>query len=111
MIIKLFQPPTKYWLLVAEQLDDPAVWDRFLPSHTHDSQRWQFDCTVKQTAGASLSLKPCKELLKRGTSAFEYDWTTEEDTILEHAMQVAETLGLDLLMEMPASDGSGRHAA
>ena len=68
MIIKLFQPPSKNWLLIAEQLDDPATWDRFIPTHSPESQRAQFESCVEQTAESKLKLKPCKELLKRGTS-------------------------------------------
>ncbi len=97
MIIRLFQPPTKNWLLIAEQLDDPSTWDRFVPCHTTDSQRWQFECKVKEAAG-ELTIKPCKDLMARGTSVFEYDWQIEEDDILSHAIKVAETLGFELLM-------------
>jgi hypothetical protein len=102
MIIKLFQPPTKNWLLIAEQLDDPETWDRFIPCHTVTSQRWRFDCTVKQSCSDLLKLKSCKDLLKRGTSIFEYDWTVEEDDILSHAIQIAEKFDLELSMEAPS---------
>ncbi len=105
MIIKLYQPPTTNWILIAELLDDPQTWDRFIPCHTADSQRWRFDCTVKQKADNTIKLKPCKELMKRGTSVFEYDWATEESDILVHAMEVADALGLELLMEAPGSAG------
>lgn len=101
MIIKLYQPPTRNWLLIAEQLDDPQDWDRFLPSHTVSSQRWLFDCMVKELAAGKLKLKPCKELLRRGTSVFEYDWEAEEDDIIGHAMEMADKLGLDLLLGAP----------
>src|ERR1700733_8785917 len=103
MIIRLVQPPTKNWILLAEQLDDPATWDRFIPCHTVSSQRWTFDCAVKEAAGKTVVLKPCKDMLKCGTSAFEYDWNTEEDEILSHAMQVAENLHLELIMSAPTS--------
>ncbi|HEY9714526.1 MAG TPA: hypothetical protein V6C72_13755 [Chroococcales cyanobacterium] len=97
MIIKLFQPPTKNWLIVGAQLDDPPTWDRFVPCHTTESQRWQFECTVKEEAASNgVRLKPCKDLLTRGVSVFEYDWTTEEEQILGHAMQVADRLGIEL---------------
>lgn len=102
MTIKLFQPKTKNWLLIAEQLDDPETWDRFVPTHGMDSQRFQFDSVATHNAGTLIKLKPCKDLLRRGTSVFEYDWETEEDTIISHAMQVAESLGVDLSMEAPA---------
>jgi len=113
MIIKLFQPPAKCWLLIAEQLDDPPTWDRFLPCHSNTSERWQFDFVAKEAAGSDVKIKPCKELLKRGTSIFEYDWEAEEGDILCHAIQVADTLGLELLMDAPATVGSssGRTAA
>ena len=103
MIIKLFQPTTKNWLLIAEQLNDPPTWDRFVPCHTTASERWQFDCAVKeQAAEAGLKLKPCKDLLSCGTSVFEYDWNTLDDDILSHAMQVADELHLELVMEAPS---------
>ncbi len=106
MIIKLFQPPTKNWLLIAEQLDDPKNWDRFIPCHTVTSERYRFDCTVKQSTNDGLKLKSCKDLLKRGTSIFEYDWAVEEDVILSHAIQIAEVFGMELSMEAPSPNNS-----
>ncbi len=103
MIIKLFQSQTKGWLLIAEQLEDPPTWDRFLPCHSPTSERSQFENTAKQVAGSEIKLKPCKELLKRGTSVLEYDWQIGEDDILCHAIQVAETLGFELILEAPAA--------
>lgn len=112
MIIKLYQPPTKNWLLIAEQLDDPSTWDRFVPCHSPSSQRWQFDKVAKELADSNFQLKPCKDLLFRGTSVFEYSWDSTEDDILTHALQVADTFGLDIRMEPPTSSGgSGRTAA
>jgi hypothetical protein len=101
MIIKLFQPPTRCWLLIAEGLDDPPTWDRFLPSHSASSQRWKFDCAVKETSDG-IKLAQCRDLMKRGTSVYEYDWETQEDVILCHAIQVAEFLDQDLVMEAPS---------
>ncbi len=111
MIIKLFQPPTGSWLLIAELLNDPPTWDRFIPSHSVDSERSKFDTAAKAKAGDELSLKPCKDLLKRGTSAFEYDWNTEEDDVLSHALEVADAFGVELLFAAPATTSSGRNAA
>jgi len=102
MKIKLFKPSTYDWLLIAEDLDDPAAWNRFVPCHTADSQRWKFECVVKQySASDCLKLKQCKELLTRGLSVYEYDWNAEEEEILSHAMEVAADLELELLMEAP----------
>ena len=98
MIIKLIQPPSRNWLIIAEKLDDPSGWDRFLPCHTVSSERWCFDSKVKEKALGKLTLKPCKDFLKVGTSVFEYSWDAEEADILIHAMEVAESLGLDLLL-------------
>lgn len=98
MIIKLIQPPTRNWLIVAEQLDDPNGWDRFLPCHTVNSERWCFDSTVKQAAVGRFKVSPCKELLKTGTSVFEYCWEADEADILMHAMEVAESLGTELAL-------------
>ena len=106
MIIKLIQPPTRNWLIIAEQLDDPSGWDRFLPSHTVSSERWCFDSTVKQKASGKLNLKPCKDLLKSGTSVFEYSWEAEEGDILMHAMEVAESMGHHLLLGTEAQGAS-----
>ena len=104
MIIKLFQHPTKNWLITADKLDDPVGWDRFVPCHTTKSERWQFECTVKvQATTNKLSVKLCKELLKRGLCLFEYDWNTSDDDILQHAIQVAETLNVELVLEEPST--------
>jgi hypothetical protein len=112
MIIKLYQPPTRGWLLIAEQLDDPQGWDRFLPNHTASSQRWHFEHIAKQTAGGVVTITPCKDLLRRGSCIFEYDWQVDEADILSHAIQVAELLGLELMMEAPvAAVNAGRTAA
>jgi hypothetical protein len=104
MIIKLFKPATRNWLIIAEQLDDPQMWDRFIPCHTVTSERWLFDCAVKQSCHGEMLLRSCKELLKRGTSVFEYDWIVDEEEILGHAILIAEKFGLELSMEEPASD-------
>jgi hypothetical protein len=108
MIIKLFQPSTRNWLLIAEDLNDPAAWDRFVPTHGPDSERGKFDRSVMASAENGTKLKSCKELLKRGISVFEYDWATEEDVILCHAIAVAESLGLELLI---TSSGSSERVA
>ncbi len=113
MIIKLYQPPSRCWLLVAEQLDDPPNWDRFLPSHLSTSERFRFDTTVRKEADGNLKMKPCKDMLKGGMSAFEYDFEAEETDVLSHAITVASCLGLDLNIGEPAAPGgsSGRSAA
>lgn len=118
MIIKLYLPQTKNWILAAEQLDDPISWDRFVPCHTQTSQRWQFENTAKMLSEKIsqehfCKIKPCKELLSRGTSVFEYNWEMEEDDILAHALLVADSLELDLLMEplTATSEPADRHAA
>lgn len=97
-IIKLIQPPTRNWILIADELDDPRGWDRFLPCQTVSSERRCFDSAVKQTAAGRFKISPCKDLLKSGTSVFEYAWEADEWDILIHAMDVAESLGLDLLL-------------
>jgi hypothetical protein len=106
MIIKLFQPTTRNWLLIAEKLNDPNTWDRFVPTHGPDSERSRFDKSVMAIATNGAKLKSCKELLKHGTRVFEYDWNTDEDLILGHAMAVADSLGLELLMDAPTPSGS-----
>lgn len=103
MIITLSQPPAKNWLLIAEQLNDPATWDRFVPCHSADSERAVYDAQVKASAcEAGVTVKPCKELLARGISVFEYDWNTLDDDILSHALTVAEQLGVELMMGTPS---------
>lgn len=111
MIIKLFQPPFGNWVIVAELLNDPPTWDRFIPSHTADSERSRFDSAAKLAASCNLKLKPCENLLKRGTSAFEYDWAADESDVLSHALEVADTFGLELCICVPTIPGSGRSAA
>ncbi len=110
MIVKLYQPVLYNWLLFAEDLDDPLVWDRFLPCHTVQSQRWKFDQTVKEFAGQEVKLAPCRSFLKRGVSVFEYDWNTDESDILDHSMRVAEALGVDLMLGALTSS-TGKNAA
>ena len=109
MIIKLFQPAFNNWLIIAEELDDPKVWDRFLPCHTVESERWKFDSTVKALANPSLKITVCRNYLRRGVSVFEYDFNSEENDVLEHAMCVAEAMGLELNFG-PLST-SGKYAA
>lgn len=106
MILRLFQPPSKNWLLVAEQLDDPQMWNRFLPCHTATSQRWRFDCAAKELGAGKVKLKLCNDMLNRGISVFEYAWETDEDDILFHAMEVGEKLGVELLMDAPTATGA-----
>ena len=106
MIIKLFHPAFNNWLIVAEELDDPKVWDRFLPCHTIQSERWKFDTTVKELAETKVKLAPCRSYLKRGMSAFEYDWNSDEEDVLDHAMRVADVFGLELNFSPPGSPNS-----
>jgi hypothetical protein len=101
MIIKLFQPVTGNWLLIAEQLNDPQNWDRFVPSHSADSERFKFDNVTTRLAGSQMKLTICKELLKRGCSAFQYDWNTDEEVILNHAFLVAEVLEVNIEIGEP----------
>ena len=101
MIIILINPPARNWLLVASQLDDPQGWTRFVPCHTVESQRYQFESTVKESS-AVLKPKLCQNLLSHGRSVFEYDWETDEDAILAHAMEIAERLDSELRFGEPA---------
>jgi len=96
MIIKLTNACASNWLLIADQLNDPEGWSRFVPCHPVDSDRSRFESLVAETAAYYVKLKACKHLLMRGRSAFEYDWEMEEETILGHAMEVAARLGIDL---------------
>ncbi len=57
-------------------------------------------------AGEQIKLKVCKDLLKRGSSAYEYDWDIEEDVILSHAIQVAESLGVNLEIGAPSQNAA-----
>jgi len=104
MIIKLIQPPSHYWLLIGDQLNDPDTWTRFIPCHTSDSDRYLFDSTVRSSGAMATKLKAQKDLMRRGRSVFEYDWQSDETDILAHAMQVADQLGLELII-MDAADG------
>jgi hypothetical protein len=102
MLIKLFQSQSSNWLLMAEHLDDPPTWDRFVPSHNLNSERSNFDKIVISTAGNSIKIKVYKQLLKCGSSAYEYEWDTDEEAIISHAIQVAEDLKVDLQFDSPA---------
>ena len=96
----------KKWLLVAEQLHDPNDWDRFLACHTVSSERCSVDSMVKQKAAGKFKINLSKDLLKRGTSVFEYSWETDQDDILMHALDVAESIGVDLLLDSEAQVAS-----
>jgi hypothetical protein len=98
MIITLLQHPTKGWLLMAQQLDDPETWDRFVPTHSMQSERFHFEQATMTAAGVQIKIKICKDMLKRGVSAYEYDWQTDEDAIITHALQVSDALGVELVM-------------
>lgn len=111
MIITLFQPQARNWLLIADQLDDPPTWDRFVPSISPDSQRARFDGAAKDAAGSAVKIQVRKDLLVRGLSVFEYDWNTLDDDILAHAMQVAESLDVELFMGAPISSIASRRIA
>lgn len=101
MIVRLMEPTAAScacnWLLQAEGLRDPVGWTRFLPFHSTDSDRFRFDTTVRELhPGVKVLLR--KNLLDEGVSIFEYDWSVAEDVVLEHAMQVAESLGTELVL-------------
>lgn len=98
MIIKLVQPPSHYWLLIGDQLNDPDTWTRFIPCHTSDSERYLFDATVRSSGAMATKLKAQKELQRRGRSVYEYGWDLDETDILAHAMQIADQLGLELVI-------------
>lgn len=111
MIITLFQPPARNWLLIADQLDDPPTWGRFVPSISPNSQRARFDGAAKDAAGGAVKIQVRKDLLVRGLSVFEYDWNTLDDDILAHAMRVSESLDVELLMGAPTSSIASRRIA
>lgn len=110
MIIKIFQPPTHNWLLIADQLDDPEGWTRFVPCHTATSQRFLFETTVRESVGP-IKLKACKELFARGRSVFEYDWESDENEILAHAMDIADKLQAELVISDSTSEPLSRSVA
>lgn len=95
MQLRLLEPNARNWIIVAEELNDPQEWNRFVPCHTHDSERFLFESTVR-TLDASIKLAVCKELLTAGVCAFEYSWDTDEDALLQHAMKLADRLAVDL---------------
>ena len=98
MLIRLMEPdPKNNWLLRAECLKDPGGWTRFQPFHAPDSDRARFEGTVANLA-APNGVKLRKELARYGLSVFEYEWSQDEEAILEHALRVAETLSVELVL-------------
>jgi len=99
MIVRLIEPctltATNNWMITAEGLNDPADWSRFHPFCSGDSERSRFEQAVREQ-----SLRPapclCKSLLKPGLSIFEYGWDASDDSILEHAIAVADRFQVDL---------------
>lgn len=96
MQIRLIEPALKNWLLVAEGLNDPQGWNRFVPCHDHNSERFLFEGIARETTTIKLNL--CKDLLVAGSCTFEYAWDTCEDEVLEHAISIAEKLGVELFI-------------
>jgi hypothetical protein len=47
---------------------------------------------------SGIGLKLRKDLLRSGISVFEYDWSVDEEAILEHAMEVATLLEAELVL-------------
>ncbi len=111
MIIRLLEPAAKNWLLAAAELRDPEGWSRFVPCHTQDSDRYNFESAVRQTASAKCQLIQCKDLQAPGVCVFEYDWSVDEEALLEHAMTVAELLGIELLIGAEPEPTGSRSAA
>lgn len=99
MIVRIGQSSTGIWLLIGDQLNDPADWTRFLPCHGADSERFKFDVAVKQSSGKlSFKLNANKTLMVSGKSVYEYDWRIADDQILEHAMEIADIFGVELML-------------
>src|ERR1700730_16751313 len=99
MLIRICQASAGNWLLIAENINDPQEWTRFLPCHQADSERFKFDSTVKQSLDKTpYAVRLCKPMLVRGKSVHEYEWTMPEEDILAHAMDIAETLHVELLI-------------
>jgi hypothetical protein len=82
--------------LIADQLNDPESWSRFVPCHSSESERYLFESTVRG-AGESL-LKARKELMSRGRSVYEFDWQMSETDILTYATELAERLAAELVI-------------
>lgn len=101
MLVRLVEPCNNNWILMAEGLNDPAHWTRFSPFSGKDSDRTRFDEAVR-ACPLDVQPVPCKSLLREGRSAFEYDWSLTEEAILEHSLQVAEALGLELQLGEPS---------
>lgn len=101
MIVRLIEPctltPNNNWMLSAEGLNDPMDWSRFHPVNGDSLERAKFERVVR-TQGQSESLTLCKKLLRRGLCVFEYGWNMSIDAILEHAIAVAESFQLELVV-------------
>lgn len=102
MNIKLYNPATSNWLLIAEGLNDSPMWNRLVPCEM-DSERFLFETTARRNAGANVKLKQVNEMQSFGVCVLEYDWQTAEDDVIHHALLVAELLNAELLLEPPKS--------
>ncbi len=98
MKLTLLQPKGSLnWMLVAEEMSDPANWNQFLLNHGPDTERFQFESAAEKAAAEhTVTLTPYRLMCKRGLCGLEYDWKSEEPKIRAHARKVGEQLGVEI---------------
>lgn len=101
MKLTLLQPKGSLnWMLVAEEMTDPANWNQFLLNHGPDTERFQFETAAEKVATEQSvkPLTPYRLMCKRGLCGLEYDWSLEEPKIRAHARKVGEQLGVEIIV-------------
>ena len=106
MKLKLLMPASSLnWMLLAEDLNDPADWSQFLLNHGPDTDRYRLEEAVqKASAEHQVVLSAYRLLCKRGQLGLEYAWQCDPRKVKAHAQRVAELLSTDI--ETPDLDAA-----
>ena len=98
MKLKLLAPAGSLnWMLLSEELNDPADWSQFLLNHGPGTDRYCLEEAVQKASGEHQVVVIAYRLLcKRGQSGLEYAWQSDPRKVKAHALRVAELLGTDI---------------
>lgn len=101
MRLKLIAPARMwYWMITADELQDPGNWSVFLLNHGPGTDRYIFEAAVMQASvEKSVALNSYRLGCKRGLCSLEYYRGSEPAAIRAHAQRVAEILSTNI--EMP----------